>query len=90
MSTSGVHTVKVERLGTKMEEGRVRWYGNVMRRDQDYVGRRVIEIELLGKRKRGRPKRRFLDVVKEDLGKVDAREKDIGCGGTSFAMATLD
>ena len=30
-----------------------------------------------GKRKRERPKRRSLDVVKEDMGKVDAREKDI-------------
>ena len=35
-------------------------------------------MELPGKRKRGRPKRRFLDVVKEDMGEVGAREKDIG------------
>ena len=28
-------TVKVERLGMKMREGRLRWYGHVMRRDQD-------------------------------------------------------
>ena len=27
--------------------------------------------------KSGRPKRRFLDVVKEDMGKVGSREKDI-------------
>ena len=38
-------TVKVERLGTKMREGRLRWYGHVMRRDQKYVGRRVMEME---------------------------------------------
>ena len=30
-------TVKVERLGMKMREGRMRWYGHVMRRDQKYV-----------------------------------------------------
>ena len=30
-------TVKVERLGMKMREGRLRWYGHVMRRDQEYV-----------------------------------------------------
>ena len=70
-------TVKVEQLGMKMREGRLRWYGHVMRRDQDYVERRVMEMELLGKRKRGRPKRRFLDVVKEDMGEVGAREKEI-------------
>ena len=70
-------TVKVERLGMKMRQGRLRWYGHVMRRDQEYVGRKIIEMELLGKRKRGRPKKRFLDVVKEDMGEVGARETDV-------------
>ena len=37
----------------------------------------MMKMELLGKRKRGRPKRRFLDVVKEDRGKVGAKETDI-------------
>ena len=31
--------VKVECLGMKMKEDRLRWYGHVMRRDQEYVGR---------------------------------------------------
>ena len=62
----------------KMREGRLRWYGHVMRRDQDYIGRRVMKMELLGNRNRGRPKRRFLDVVKEDMEKLVWREKDIG------------
>ena len=48
-----------------------------MRRDQEYVGRRVMEMELPEKSIRGRPNRGFLDVVKEDIGKVGAREKDI-------------
>ena len=42
-------TVKVERLGMKMKESRLRWYGHVMRRDQKYVRRRVMEMELPGK-----------------------------------------
>ena len=70
-------TVKVERLGMKMMEGRLRWYGHVMRRDQEYVGRKMMEMELPGKRKRGRPKKRFLDVVKEDMKEVGAKEMDI-------------
>ena len=70
-------TVKVERLGMKMREGRLRWYGHVIRRGQEYVGRRVMEMELLEKRKRGKPMRKFLYVVTEDMGKVGAREKDI-------------
>ena len=70
-------TVKVERLGMKMREGRLRWYGHVMRRDQEYVGRKMMEMELPGKRRRGRPKRRFVDVVKEDMGEVGAKETDV-------------
>ena len=71
-------TVKVERLGMKMRKGRLRWYGHIMRRDEEYVGRKMMEIELPGKRKRGKPKRRFLDIVKEDMGEVGVREKGIG------------
>ena len=71
------NTVKVEWLGMKMREGRLRWYGHVMRRDQEYVGRKMMEMELPGKRKRGRPKRRFLDVVKEDMGEVGAKEMNV-------------
>ena len=66
----------VERLGMKMREGRLRWYGHVMRRDQEYVGRKMMEMKLPGKR-RGRPKRRFLDVMKEDMGEVGAKETDV-------------
>ena len=70
-------TVKVERLGMKMRESRMRWYGHVMRRDQEYVGRKMMEMEFPGKRRRGRPKRRFLDVVKEDMKEVGVKEMDI-------------
>ena len=70
-------TVKVERLGIKMREGRLRWYGHVMKRDQEYVGRKMMEMELPGKKKKGRPKKRFLDVVKQDRGEVGARETDV-------------
>ena len=70
-------TVKVVRLGMKIKEGRLSWYGHVMRRDQEYVRRRMMEMELAGKRKRGRPKRRFLDVVKEDMGEVGAKETNV-------------
>ena len=51
-------TVKVDQLGMKMRESRERWYGHVMR-DQEYVGKKMMEMELLGKRKRGRPKKKI-------------------------------
>ena len=33
-------------------------------------------MELPGKRKQGRPKRRFMDVVKEDMAEVEVTEED--------------
>ena len=69
--------VKVERLEMKMREGRLRWYGHVMRRDQEYIGRKMMEMGLPGKRKRGRPKRIFLNLMKENMGEVGAREMDV-------------
>ena len=70
-------TVKVQRLGMKMREGKLRWYGHVMRRGQENIGRKKMEMELPGKRRRMRPKRKFLDVVKKDMGKVGAKETDV-------------
>ena len=45
--------------------------------DQEYVGRKMMEMELPGKRRRGRPKRRFLDAVKEDMQEVGVKETDV-------------
>ena len=44
------------------------------RREDACVGRRVLEIELPGKRKVGRPKRRFMDAVKEGMKEVGVNE----------------
>ena len=48
-----------------------------MRRDQEYVRRKMMAMELPRKRKRGRSKRRFLDIVKEDMEEFGAKETDI-------------
>ena len=46
--------------------GRLRWFGHVRKKDDGYIGRRMLRMELPGKRKRGRHKRRFMDAVRED------------------------
>ena len=48
---------KVGVLSKKVQERRLKWFGHVMRREE-YVGKRVLGMEVQGKRKRGRPKRR--------------------------------
>ena len=44
----------VDRLATA---NGVRWYGHVLRRDDDSVLRVALNLEVNGKRKRGRPKK---------------------------------
>eukprot|EP00795_Rhopilema_esculentum_P013501 gene13501-4381_t len=58
------------------KESRLRWFGHVKRRDETYVGRKVMEMRLPGGRKRSRPKLRWMDCVKKDLDSVGAKEED--------------
>ena len=65
-------TAQVGRFEEKTREARLVWFGHVgLRRKDDgyrpYVGRRMLRMELPGKRKRGMPKRRFMDLVKADM-----------------------
>ncbi|XP_051788831.1 uncharacterized protein LOC127529414 [Erpetoichthys calabaricus] len=69
-------SAQVGRLGDKVREARLCWFGHVQRRDAGYIGRRMLRIELPGKRKRGRPKQRFMDVVREDMQVMGVTEQD--------------
>ena len=60
-------TTKVGEITKKVQEMRLKWYGHVMRREEHYVGSRAMEMNVQGRRKRGRPKRRWLDKVKDDI-----------------------
>ena len=42
-------------------------YEHVMRRDEEYVGKMAMGIEVQGSRRRGRPKKTWADCVKDDL-----------------------
>ena len=45
-------TAKIAKLGDKLRNVRLRWYGHVKRREEDYVGKRMIEMAVPGRRKR--------------------------------------
>ena len=60
-------TAHIQCFGEKVREARLRWFGNVQRRDGEYICRRMMRLDLPGRRPRGRPNRRFMDVVKEDM-----------------------
>ncbi|MCJ8735615.1 hypothetical protein PDJAM_G00249200 [Pangasius djambal] len=69
-------TAHVRRLGDKVREARLRWFGHVQRRESEYIGRRMLDMELPGRRRRGRPKRRYMDVINEDMKLVGASVAD--------------
>ena len=72
-----------ERLGIDditlvLHQNRLHWYGHVLRRD-DWV-KKCMKYEVEGPRPRGRPKRTWKEVVKEDcelrkLNKEDAMDR---------------
>ena len=69
-------TAKIAKLGDKLRNARLRWYGHVKRREEDYVGKTMMEMALPGRRKRGRPRRRWMDLAREDMERVGAKEGD--------------
>ena len=43
-------TTKVGEITKKVLERRLKWYGHVMRREEHYVGRRVMEMKVQGRK----------------------------------------
>ena len=54
----------------------VRWYGHELKRDDDSVLRGVLDFEVSGKRKRGRPKKTWKNRVEEETGKIGLKKED--------------
>ena len=54
----------------------VRWYGNVLRRDDGHVLRKALEFEVKGKSKRRRPKKTWKTQVEKECKSIGLEEKD--------------
>ncbi|VDP46995.1 unnamed protein product [Heligmosomoides polygyrus] len=54
-------------IADKMREARLRWYGHVLRGEEDSVRKIGLNFEVTGKRPRGRPKQRWADTLHTDL-----------------------
>ena len=65
--------VKIEDM---IIQSRLRWYVHVMRGDINSQIREVIEVELAGKRKKGRPRKSWEECVKKDLERYGLRRED--------------
>ena len=53
-------TVKIVKLGDKLRNARLCWYGHMKRRKEGYVGKRMMKMAVPGRRKKGRPRRRWM------------------------------
>ena len=58
----GVGSIK-----SKARESRLRWFGHVHRKEQESNLRQVMDMEIAGRRPRGRPKGRWRDLVNRDM-----------------------
>ena len=55
---------------------RLRWYDHVMCGDINSQIREAMEVELTGKRKKGRPRKSWEECVKKDLERYGLRRED--------------
>ena len=54
----------------------VRWYGHVLRRDDDSVLRVALDLEVSGNRKRARPKKTWKKQVEDETEKIGLKKED--------------
>ena len=67
-----------ETLDRMAKANGVRWYGHVIRRDDDNILKKAMMMEVTGKRKRGRPKMTWRRQVEESVKKVGLKIEEAG------------
>ena len=60
---------KVCQMSTLLRQKRLNWYGHIRRRKEDNLSRKIMDMVVPGKRRRGRPRRRWIDNNREDMSK---------------------
>ena len=63
----------IDRSATTNE---VRWYGHVLRRDDDSVLTAALDLEVSSKRNRRRPKKTWKKQLKEETEKIGLKKED--------------
>lgn len=69
-------TVRVRCFVEKAGGVRLRWFGQVQRGDSEYIGRSMQRLEVADRKSRVRPKKRFMNLVKEDMKFAGVRKED--------------
>ena len=59
------------RVSKEITEKRLKWYGHVRRMKEEHIVRRMLDVDIPGKRRRrGRPTLRWKDTCKRDMTEV--------------------
>ena len=69
-----------ETLDIMVKANGVRWYGHVIRRDNDNILKRAMMMKINGQRKRGRSKLTWRRRVEESVKKVGLKIEEAGDG----------
>ena len=59
---------------TKITEKRLKWYGHVRRMKEEHIVRRMLDVDIPGKRRRGRPNLRWKDACNGDMAQAVLKE----------------
>jgi len=68
--------VGVACITDKIREARLRWFGHVQRREDDSCVKKIKKAEVYGRRSQGRQKKRWSDVVQQDLVTLRLKPED--------------
>ena len=69
--------LNVESITERCMKARLRWFGHVKRRDQEYVGRKTLEMVPPGRGKTGRPKQRWMYCVNQYMRAIGTTKDEI-------------
>jgi hypothetical protein len=69
-------TLGVTCITNKVREARLRWYGHVERASEDDSIKRVMRVDVKGRRSRGRQKKRWMDAIKQDFELLNLKRED--------------
>ena len=67
-------TTRVVQASKKITEKRLKWYGHVRRMKEEHIVRRMLDVDIPGKRRRGRPNLRGKDACKRDMTQAGLKE----------------
>ena len=67
-------TTRMVQASEKITEKRLKWYGHVRRMKEEQIVRRMLDVDIPGKRRRGRPTLRWKDACKRDMTQAGLKE----------------